>query len=263
MNSGRTICEAIDSILIQNHPSIEVTVVDGGSSDQTINLLKQYGDQISWTSEPDCGQTDALIKGFRRINGEILTWLNADDRLTPHSLQTVDQEFQQNPSIDFVYGDIEFIDRNGRVLSKRLEPSFSSFVLLYGHNLFADPTCFWRETVFQSVGPLDGTIDLSMDYEFWVRCCDQKVQFGQIKECLAQYRVDNKNRSIDQFNAMRREHFEIMASRRAWLRHLPKSIRLALLACLLKVSRTWKILKTLLERRALPKQRFSTMLHKN
>jgi len=259
MNSERTIRDAINSVLDQNHPSVEVLVIDGQSSDRTVDLLKEYGNRIFWISEPDKGQTDALIKGFRQVNGEILTWLNADDRLTSNALSAVDQAFRNDPLVEFVYGDIEFIDSTGRVLSWRLEPSFSRFILLYGHNLFADPTCFWKADVFDTTGELNSSINLSMDYEFWVRCCDRGIRFGQIESCLAQYRIDKENRSIAQFSAMREEHFNILTANRAWLRALPSALRKTVLNLLLKTSRLWKVVKTIAERGALPKRRFSSL----
>lgn len=259
-NAVDTIREAIDSVLSQGHSDVNVYVVDGNSNDGTVEVLRSYEDRIRWLSEKDEGQTDAINKGMHRINAEIVTWLNADDRLLPGALTAVDGFFHEHPEVDFVYGDIEFVDRQGRLLSRRCEASFNKFILVYGHNLFADPTCFWRFEVFERVGLLNPEMEYSMDYEFWIRCVDAGIQFGQLRLPLAQFRIHTANKSIAHFREMRQEHFRVLIERRSWLKHLPTSIRQLALNLLLRVSRILKVVLMVLQRRHLPASSFSRLV---
>ena len=116
--------------------------------------------------------------------------------------------------------------------------------------------------VLDEVGLLDERMVYSMDYEFWVRCVDSRVAFGQIKKCLAQFRVGAENKSIAHFEDMRREHFDVVVDRRKWLNSVPKRWRYGVLGILLAVARVWKIVLILVERRRLPRIRFSRLVAK-
>lgn len=250
-NSEDTIQETIDSIIDQNYPHLDLVIVDGLSTDSTMDIVRSYGDKLRWISEPDSGQTEAINKGIKTLDAEIIKWVNSDDLLLPGSLELVNDFFSNNEKIDFVYGDIEFIDSNGKVIGAHLEPKFSSFVMLYGHNLFADPSSFWRKRAYDNIGKLDESILYSMDYEMWVRFYKNGVKFSSIAIAIAQYRIDRTNASIKNFDAMRKEHFEILISKTRWLNFLPKGIRYSLLSCLLIFARLVKKIKVLIQRRNL------------
>ncbi len=110
-NQAGFIEETIQSVIAQDYQPIEHLVIDGGSTDGTLELLRKYQDHLSWVSEPDRGQTDAINKGFRRAHGAILCWLNADDVLMPGAISTVASYFESHPQVSFVYGDVLAIDR--------------------------------------------------------------------------------------------------------------------------------------------------------
>lgn len=248
-NSERTIAATIDSILSQDYPSLDLLVIDGASTDRTMDIVKSYGDQLRWISEPDRGQTDAINKGLKKITGDIIKWVNSDDVLTPGTLERVSTFFTRNPDCDFVYGDIEFIDMEGKVVGIHKEPSFSPFVMLYGHNLFADPASFWRAEAMKSINYLDSDIRYSMDYEMWVKFHRQGFTFRHLPIVFAQYRIEQNNASIANQQAMRIEHYKILTQYTPWLTRLPENIRHGLLLNLLFIARIYKKAKTLLQRR--------------
>src|SRR5438270_571819 len=103
-NQGRFLRRTIDSVLSQDYPHVEYLVFDGGSTDESIDVLRSYGDRFLWTSERDRGQTDAINKGLRRAKGDILAYLNSDDVLLPGAIATVAEHFRKNPAWDVVYG---------------------------------------------------------------------------------------------------------------------------------------------------------------
>ncbi|MDH5681933.1 MAG: glycosyltransferase, partial [Spirochaetota bacterium] len=111
-NQGAFIKRTIDSVLEQNVGSLEYIVMDGGSKDNTLDVLKSYGDKITWFSEPDKGQADAVNKGLKLAKGEIIGWLNSDDIYYPHALKKVLEIFERNPEIQVVYGMADHIDIN-------------------------------------------------------------------------------------------------------------------------------------------------------
>lgn len=115
----------IRSVIEQNYEGLEYIVMDGGSSDETVDILRRYENHIDyWTSAKDAGQTDALIKGLSRSSGEVMGWLCSDDLLLPNALKTVGQLFADLPEVDAVYGDALWIDRSGKLIRPTKEISF-------------------------------------------------------------------------------------------------------------------------------------------
>lgn len=110
--------EAIKSVISQDYPNTECLVMDGGSTDLTLDTLRKYSGKIQWLSEPDQGQADAINKGFKMAKGEILGWLNADDTYNPKTVSRVIEHFLANPEIIMVYGDAYFIDKEGRIIGE-------------------------------------------------------------------------------------------------------------------------------------------------
>jgi len=167
---GRTLDATIRSVLDQNYPALEYIVIDGASRDQSLDVIRRHGAALSeWVSEPDQGQTHALIKGFARSSGTLQGWLCSDDLLVPGALRQVADFFVRHPDIDAVYGDALWIDAQGRYLRPKKEMKFSRFALLFDHNYIAQPSMFWRASLYQKVGGLDTRFDLAMDSDLWER----------------------------------------------------------------------------------------------
>lgn len=167
---GRYLEQAMRSVLDQGYPALEYIVIDGGSTDGSVDIIKHHQDALAyWVSEPDGGQTDALIKGFARARGDICGWLCSDDLLLSGALQAVAEFFSAHPGVMAVYGDALWIDADGRLLRPKKEMAFNRFVLLYDHNYIPQPSMFWRRELYEEVEGLDPRFDLAMDADLWER----------------------------------------------------------------------------------------------
>jgi glycosyltransferase involved in cell wall biosynthesis len=161
---------AIRSVLDQDYPALEYIVIDGGSTDGSAEIIRGHQRSLAyWVSEPDRGQTDALVKGFGRATGDIHGWLCSDDLLLPGALRAVAGFFQAHPSVMAVYGDAVWIDGEGGFLRAKKEMGFSRFVFLHDHNYIPQPSMFWRRGLYEAVGGLDPAFDLAMDADLWER----------------------------------------------------------------------------------------------
>lgn len=172
-NQGSFLEQTLRSVQAQGYPNIEHVVIDGGSSDQTIEILERWADHLDyWISEPDQGQTDALIKGFGHATGDILCWLNSDDMFEPWTLHEVAMYFETHPHAQVVYGDATWVDVEGRHVRTKREHPFSRFVFLYDHDFIPQPSTFWRHGLYQRVGGLNPAFDLAMDADLFMRFAD-------------------------------------------------------------------------------------------
>lgn len=261
-NAEKTIRETLISIIEQGYSDLDVVVVDGASTDATLDIIKEFEGAVRWVSEPDSGQTEAINKGFRMIDAEIVKWVNADDVVAAGAFEQVARHFESNPSCDFLYGDIEFIGPVGEPLGIHREPKFSKFVLLYGHNLFADPSCYWRYSAMKEVGFLTEDIKYSMDYELWVKFCKAKKVFNNIPVVLSKYRLGLDNASISNKKRMRSEHFEILIHHTAWLKVLPSFLSDFVLRVGLIASRIYKKILSAIQRGDFSLFKFSRSVQK-
>lgn len=172
-NQGHFLESAIRSVLDQDYAGLEYIVIDGASSDGSVDIIRRYADRLSyWTSEPDGGQTDALVNGFARGTGEIFGWLNSDDLLEPGALREVGQFFAANPHAQAVYGDAVLIDVDAKPIRTKREHSFNPFIFLYTYNYISQPSMFWRRSLYEAVGGLDRSFNLAMDADLWMRFSD-------------------------------------------------------------------------------------------
>lgn len=235
-NQGRFIEATIKSLIEQDYPNLEHIVIDGGSTDETVSILERYADHFAyWQSEPDNGQTDALIKGFARATGDILCWLNSDDLFEPGALRFVGSYFRDHTSVRFLYGDSRWIDVDGRYLKPKKEHPFSQFIWLYDHNFFPQPSCFWRRDLYEEVGGLDERFELAMDADLFIRFAE-RTRPVHVRRMLSQMRLypEQKNQRMrtksDQEDALIRTRVvgaEALRMRRAkWV--VAKTMRVAM-----------------------------------
>lgn len=152
---------------MQDYPAIEHIIIDGASTDGTQEVFHQYP-HLKWVSEPDRGQSDALNKGFRLSQGEIIGWLNADDTYRPRAISQAVEYFQAHPDVDLVYTDVQVIDENDQPLRLAKAEPFSLPKLLIS-NFVKQPTVFMRKRVLDTLGGVKENLHYVMDHEFWLR----------------------------------------------------------------------------------------------
>jgi glycosyltransferase involved in cell wall biosynthesis len=172
-NQGEFLEETLRSLFDQQaiaRDELEVIVIDGGSTDDSVAILERHADRLAYyVSEPDEGQTDALVKGFARATGDVLGWLCSDDLLEPTTVREVLDVFTARPESGFVYGDACWIDRQGNFIRWKREIPFNWFIWVYDHNYIPQPSTFWRRDLYERVGGLSREFDLAMDADLWAR----------------------------------------------------------------------------------------------
>ena len=185
-NQGQYIEETILSVLNQDYPHIEYIVMDGGSSDGTLDILEKYKDRLTYVSEPDSGQSDAINKGWRQANGEIVAWLNSDDTYTPGAIKKVVEVFRQYPDSGIFYGDCYWIDTEGRRIRWMFIPQVDLESLLC-FTILQQPAVFLQKKVLDQVGFLNTDLHFAMDHEYWIRAAF-RFPFRHIPQFLANAR---------------------------------------------------------------------------
>ncbi len=169
-NQARFLEQTIQSVLSQDYPNIEYIIVDGGSTDGSLEIIQKYATRLAWwVSEPDQGQTDAINKGFARARGEVLAWLNSDDTYEPGAVSAAVAYLQAHPEAGMVYGEANFIDEHGRVIGRFNAKQASYRRLRRGAVYIPQQAAFFRASLWQQVGPLDPSFYFAMDYDLWVR----------------------------------------------------------------------------------------------
>jgi glycosyltransferase involved in cell wall biosynthesis len=193
---------AVDSVLSQKVDfDLQVIVVDGGSHDGTLKLLKSIRDpRVQWVSEADNGQSAAINKGLAMARGQVISWLNCDDIYLPGALAMAMRTFEENPKAQWLVGRCNIIDKAGRVIrhnitnyKDRLLHSFSYRALLR-MNMISQPAVFWRRSFGEQVGPLDESLNYTMDYDLWLRMA-QRSQPLILNQTLASFRVHRTSKS--------------------------------------------------------------------
>ncbi|MBI9051523.1 MAG: glycosyltransferase [Anaerolineaceae bacterium] len=207
-NQGMFITETINSVLNQNYPNLEYWVIDGGSSDDTVDILKNFGGQIQWISEKDNGQTDAINKGLRLATGDIIAFINSDDFYLPDTFHTVANIFMDSNCM-WLSGGYEIIDENNKIIQsfipvyKRFLQLFSSSKLLSVVNYINQPSTFWKRELMNEVGFFDQSLNYALDFDYWIRAF-QKYPLKTTKKSLSAFRIHATSKSgsqyIDQFD---------------------------------------------------------------
>lgn len=169
LNQGRFIEETILSVLNQDYPHIEYIVVDGGSTDNTIDILRKYDKRLIWTSEPDNGQADAINKGFRKSTGSILGWLNSDDMYHRTAVSSAVEHFRAHRDVCWLYGDGYQIDIEGNILRKYPYTRRLDQKRLVTDDYILQPTVFMRRAPLFAIGLIDTTLNWCFDWDLWIR----------------------------------------------------------------------------------------------
>ena len=169
-NQARFLEETIRSVLAQDYPRLEYIIVDGASTDGSLEIIQNYADRLAWwVSEPDQGQTDAINKGFSKAKGEILAWLNSDDTYRPGAVSAAIKCLLQYPEYGLVYGGADFIDEKGDLIGRFPARQTDYRRLRQGYVHIPQQAAFFRASFWRKVGPLDPSFYFAMDYDLWIR----------------------------------------------------------------------------------------------
>jgi glycosyltransferase involved in cell wall biosynthesis len=218
LNQGSFLGEALESVRQQGYPCAEHLVLDGESTDNTVALLKSLDgkaewEHLSWRSERDGGQSDALNRGFAESQGEIIGWLNSDDRYRPGCFERVARAFAEDPELDVVYGDFAVISEDGTIQKIRREIEFNRFILLYHHVLYIPtPSTFMRRRIFEEGNWLQRDLHYAMDYEFFVRLANAGYRMRHIPQVLADFRLHPASKSCSMEHRQAEEKQQVMWS---------------------------------------------------
>jgi len=220
-NQAQFLEQTILSVLEQDYPHIEYLIVDGGSTDGSLELIQRYAPHlIWWVSEPDQGQTDAINKGFSHARGEILAWLNSDDTYQPGAISQAVEYLQSHPEVGMVYGDANLIDASGNIIGKFPARQTDYRRLRRGYVHIPQQASFFQASLWKQVGPLDPSFYFAMDYDLWVRL----ARISEIHYCpnlWADFRLHGSGKSVVADNRcwpeMLRVHYREGGSWFSWL----------------------------------------------
>jgi len=189
-NQGAFIEKTINSVLSQNYPNLEFIIIDGGSTDNTVETIKKYEKHLTyWVSESDRGQSHAINKGMALATGDYLTWLNSDDWYLPGALLEIDNTFKEHPEASIVVGTGENVDINGHVthiFSPDLVIDRATLLNWFSGTWFLQPASVFRRSMWEKCGPLSEDEHLVFDLELWLRAADRGFIFQVIEKTLAQ-----------------------------------------------------------------------------
>jgi glycosyltransferase involved in cell wall biosynthesis len=196
-NQATFLEETICSVLDQEYEHLEYIIVDGGSTDGSLEIIQKYADRLAWwVSEPDRGQTDAINKGFAKSKGEILAWLNSDDTYLEGVISEAAAYLDAHPEVGTVYGDANLIDELGSVIGKFPARQTDYQRLMRGYVHIPQQATFFRGDLWEKVGPLDPSFFFAMDYDLWVRL-SKEAPLKYHPKLWANFRLHEDAKSIE------------------------------------------------------------------
>ncbi len=195
-NQARYLEATIQSVLSQNYPHLEYIIVDGGSTDGSIEIIKKYENKLAWwVSEKDQGQTDAINKGLAHAKGDILAWINSDDAYESGALSSAVDFLQAHPEHGLVYGDANYINEVGSVIGRFPAAQTDLVRLRRGYVHIPQQAAFFRADLWRAVGPLDPSFYFAMDYDLWVRLAmHSRVKY--VPQTWANFRLHTSGKTI-------------------------------------------------------------------
>lgn len=211
----RTICSIID----QNYPNLEYIIIDGGSTDGSVEIIKRYESKISyWVSEKDRGQAHAINKGLQRATGDWVAWQNSDDTYYPNTFSQLANLVANNSSDQLIIGNMNLIDCDDRLLRemKYVNPTYES--MLAEGMVLTNQAAFWRRGLHQKIGFLDETLDCGFDYEWFLRLLAHSNQSRHINKTWGALRLHSDTKTSNRQSIFDQEYSQILAGREpsAW-----------------------------------------------
>lgn len=204
-NQGRYLDQAIRSILDQEYPDFELIVMDGGSTDDSVDVIKSHSASIAyWQSEKDEGQSDAINRGLERATGQIMCWLNSDDVFLPGALNAVGHAFSSDPDLNWLTGYHVKFGHNLVSWHRNLHPPRTLVDWLVACPV-AQPSTFWRRTLYERFGALDTKFHYALDYEYWVRFAFGGEVLRLIERPLSGFRLHGDSKTVQSQSKFRSE----------------------------------------------------------
>jgi len=209
-NQAQFLERTILSVLNQNYPNLEYIIIDGGSTDGSVEIIKKYEKYISyWVSEKDRGQSHALNKGFEKANGELVGWQNSDDLYLPGAFKKVIEVFKNKPDYDVYFGNVYFIDEFDCIIRDLRFVKFSPFSLIYEGTVLANQASFYLKNIIKSF-KLNENLKFTMDYEFYFKIKDSKFIFTH--NFLGAFRLHSSAKTSLISDIGKKEHNNILSS---------------------------------------------------
>ena len=216
-NQARFIEATIRSVLNQGYPNLEYVVIDGGSTDGSIDIIRQYGARLAyWVSEPDQGQADAIAKGFRRSTGQIMAYLNSDDVYLPGAIAQAVAALRRYPDCDLIYGDVWIVDEWDQIIGERRLTQMDRYDFLGQGNCLAQPATFWRRGIYEAVGGIDPSYYFQMDLDFFIRVVSQGTM-RNLGRHLARTRMHPDGKMVKAEHIRRQEWLQLQERYLQWI----------------------------------------------
>lgn len=212
LNQGRFLESTIKSIIGQNYSNYELIIIDGGSDDDSVEIIKRYSNKVKyWISESDSGQTNAINKGFKHATGDILAWLNADDCYLPNTLNNI--AYYLSDGIDVVYGNRLLVNEEGQDIGQWILPYHSNGVLSVA-DFIPQETLFWKREIWEKVGSnLDESFCFAMDWDLLLRFKAYGAKFRHIDVILGMFRLHDLQKSQSQIDSLGTNEMNILRTR--------------------------------------------------
>lgn len=203
-NQGAYLEAALRSVLLQGYPDLELIVIDGSSTDQSVEIIRRYEPFLThWESERDRGQSHALNKGFSHMTGDIWGWLNSDDVYEPGVLSRVARVFEENADAGVVYGDCVYVGADGETVIEKFRSEPYSRLRHLAHRFIAQPSCFFRRSLVPPGVRED--FHYCMDYDLWLKTAARGVKFLYVPELFSRYRLHEESKSAGALVALHAE----------------------------------------------------------
>jgi len=215
-NQAQFLERTIRSVLEQDYPNIEYIIIDGGSTDGSVDIIRRYADRLAyWVSEPDRGQAHAINKGLQRATGVWVAWQNSDDVFYPGAFAQLAQMAQQQPDADLIIGNMNLIDQDDRMLRdiKYVRPTYRA--LLAEGMVLTNQAAFWRRSLHDQIGYLDETLDCGFDYEWFLRVLNGGRAAAHVNASWGGLRMHEDTKTSKRQEVFEREYRKILEGRQA------------------------------------------------
>lgn len=213
-NQAQFIEQTIDSVLSQGYPDLEYIIMDGGSKDGSVDIIRKYEKHLAyWISEKDQGAADAIAKGFSKATGTILAYLNSDDLYLPGSLAAMAEALNE-PEVDVAYGNMYWIDSDGKTIGEQRQTPFTRKGYLFGGSTLQQPATFWKRDLYLECGGMDPSYRFTFDTDLFFRFALKGARFKHVNKFVASFRIHSQSKSTNDADICARELKQL---RRAYL----------------------------------------------